>query len=61
MGIIYSVINKDDDYDIIDVNVEYIEHKHRHAFDIPIPEDNISPRSIHDGKDYGFNVLNKNN
>ncbi|NIQ14578.1 MAG: hypothetical protein GTO02_09310 [Candidatus Dadabacteria bacterium] len=64
MGILYSVINKDDDYDVIDVDFEHLGVKKRHPFDIPIPE---TPKiyindymHIHDGKDYGFTILNKN-
>jgi hypothetical protein len=59
MGILYST-KQDDDYYDIDVDLEHIGVKHRHPFNIPVPETNISHSSIHTGKDYGFTVLNKN-
>jgi len=58
MGLYYSIFYNDEVYcdKFDDLSID--GSRPRHPFDIPVPTDDLSPRSIHIYKDFGFDILN---
>ena len=57
MGSYYSIFDNDEVYSNKFNDLSIDGSRPRHAFDVPVPEDDLSPRSIHIYKDFGYDIL----